>query len=301
MSIKINRKNSATIQEAFNSFIKRQKVKNLRESTIIQYETILTHFIDWLGGDQPVSTLAATAIDEYILLCKEKGNTPVTINMKLRHIRAFIYFVQEAYETKPFKVHLLKVDEDNKEPYTNEELRRLLKKPEGSSFVEWRSWAFINFFLGTGCRISTALDVKVRDIDFENRTIFLSHLKNRRQQYLPLSASLADALRYYMQLWDATPEDYLFPNEINRNKLKRGTAASSISEYNLRRGVIKTGVHRFRHTFAKNYIINGGGALQLQQILGHSSLEITKKYVKLYATDLQANFSQFCLLDNLQK
>ena len=50
----------------------------------------------------------------------------------------------------------------------------------------------------------------IKDIDFENMTIFLSKLKNRRQQYIPLSPALKTVLLDYLKTWDYTDDDYLF-------------------------------------------------------------------------------------------
>ena len=61
-------------------------------------------------------------------------------------------------------------------------------------------------------------------------------------------------------------------------------------EYNKRRGVETTGIHRYRHTFAKQWILNGGNVVALQKILGHASLDMTRKYVKLFSEDIKDDF-----------
>ena len=67
-----------------------------------------------------------------------------------------------------FKIKLPKVQESVKEIYTDEELKLLLKKPniKECTFTEFRIWAFENFLVSTGQRLETALNVKIRDIDF---------------------------------------------------------------------------------------------------------------------------------------
>lgn len=72
-----------------------------------------------------------------------------------------------------------------------------------------------------------------------------------------------------------------------------------ISKYNKQRGVEKTGVHLFRHYYAKNYIQNSGDCLKLQKLLGHTTLEMTKIYVELYGNDLQKDYNKFNTLDVL--
>ena len=67
-------------------------------------------------------------------------------------------------------------------------------------------------------------------------------------------------------------------------------------EYNKRRGVEKTGIHRFRHTFAKKWVLLGGNVVSLQKILGHSSLEITQNYLNLLVSDIQKDVEEFNIL-----
>jgi len=71
-----------------------------------------------------------------------------------------------------------------------------------------------------------------------------------------------------------------------------------IARYNRKRGVEKTSLHMFRHTFAKKWILNGGDIFRLQKLLGHSSLEMVRKYVNMFADDLRKDFDSFNPPDN---
>jgi integrase/recombinase XerD len=54
-----------------------------------------------------------------------------------------------------------------------------------------------------------------------------------------------------------------------------------------------------RHTFAKNYLLNGGDNFSLQKILGHSSLASVRIYLNLFASDIKMQHRQFSLVDNM--
>ena len=54
----------------------------------------------------------------------------------------------------------------------------------------------------------------------------------------------------------------------------------------------RTGRHIYRNTFAKIWILNGGDAFRLQKILGHSSIEMTKRYIEMYSDDLRVNMEE---------
>ena len=65
----------------------------------------------------------------------------------------------------------------------------------------------------------------------------------------------------------------------------------------LRRFVCRTGA-RIRHTFAIHYLRKGGSVFHLQKVLGHSSLEMTRRYANLMTEDLQAVHERVSLLQN---
>ncbi len=301
--LKISKQLSSSWEELLKNFLQHQKARNLRPATISDYSMMIASFIRFAEDNQiEPRNLNPSNIDEYIVDCQDHKNSPVTINTKLRHLKVFLSYWMRNGEIPTFQVGLIKTDEIIKEPYTEEELLLLIKKPSSDNFTEWRTWALIQFLLGTGARISSVLEVKITDIDFEKEMILFRQMKNRRQLIIPLSEALAKSMKEWLNLWEHEPDDYLFPSSKGgKHKLYPNSIATNIREYNLRRGVAKSGVHRLRHTFAKNFIVNGGGSLQLQQILGHSTLEMTKKYVRLYATDLQQDFEKYCLLDVLKK
>ena len=67
--------------------------------------------------------------------------------------------------------------------------------------------------------------------------------------------------------------------------------------YNKGRGVERTGIHRDRHTFAKQRFLNGGNIVTLSKLMGHSSLEITQNYTNLLVSDLGKEVKALNLLD----
>ena len=71
----------------------------------------------------------------------------------------------------------------------------------------------------------------------------------------------------------------------------------AISKYNRKRGVTKTSLHLFRHTFAKRAVMNGMNVFVLQKWLGHSDISVTKEYINLYANDLALNMQSTNPLD----
>lgn len=199
-----------------------------------------------------------------------------------------------------FDFPLLKQDKEIKEPYTDAELKRLLARPRSSSWVEWRMWAAVNYMVGTGNRVSTVLNIRIRDIDFRENTIRLTTVKNRRQQIIPLSKALKAVLKDYLKTWDYNIDDYLFPSYEGK-QLARRSFQGALVRYNTARGVSKTSAHLFRHTYAKNFIMAGGGMVQLQTLLGHSTMDMTRHYVNIYGMELHRDYERLNPLDTFLK
>ena len=286
-----------TVTEALEQFIKKQKLKNLAPDTICYYTENLTRFIAFIG-DKMVYEIKISDVDNYVFSLYEKELKPVTINTKLRAIRAFLYFCMENNYTQSFKVYTVKQNEEIPDTYTNKELLRLLKKPKTNNWTELRTWAFINFALGTGCRLASILEVKVGDLDFDNKLITIRHAKGRKQLLLPMSESLAEAMRFYLKFWNAEEQDILICNS-QKQKLARTTIEQDVRKYNISRGVMRTSIHSFRHSYARNYIKAGGDVTKLQRLLGHSTIQVTMKYIKLYGNDLSNGYESLNPLTNI--
>lgn len=286
---------------AIEQFLRKCRVKNLAEQTIISYQEKLKKFVKFLGADYPVGEITEETIDEFILHLRQESLKDTSINTYLRAARSLLYFLMEGGKMKRFKIKLVKTDEVIKETYSEEELRRLLKKPNlrKTNFNEYRVWVLENYLLATGNRLSTVLDIKIKDIDFDNGLITLRKTKSRKQQIIPMANSLAAVLQEYLGIRGGTDEDYLFCNNWGGKADKR-TFQQCVANYNVKRGVNKTSCHLFRHTFAKMWILNGGDAFRLQKMLGHNTLEITRRYVQMFSDDLKIDFNNFNPLEKLE-
>lgn len=293
--------NDLTVLEAFKDFKDKCQIKNLSKETIKLYENQFTIFYRFLDDTSLlISEVTSKTVDNFILDLRSDNHNcnEITVNSYLRGIRAFLYYCMDMNYLPQFKIHIPKVDKKLKETYTDTELKVLLKKPDlkTCSFSEYKIWVFSNYLLATGNRISTALNVKIEDIDFTNGLIQLNHTKNRTSQLIPLSQTLATILKEYLKYRKGTPKDYVFCNTYG-NKGDIRTYQDMLAAYNRRKGIEKTSAHLYRHTFAKKWILNGGDIFRLQKILGHSDLAVVKEYVQMFGSDLSIDFDKFNPLD----
>ena len=291
-----------SVEEAFNLFIRKAKVRNLSDRTTTTYQYHYNMFSEFYDTNKPIKDVCVDTIDDYILYLRKHNNVnDVTINSYLRTIRAFLYYCMECKYVEHFKIKMPKVDKKIKETYSDDELERLLAKPNINecSFSVYKTWVFENYLLGTGNRLSSALNVKIEDVNFTDNIIILKKVKNRKQQIIPLSNTLSGILQEYLEIRGGKPDDYLFCNIYGEQGSLR-TFQQMVKEYNIKRNVNKSSCHLFRHTFAKQWILAGGDIFRLQKILGHSDLEVTKEYVQIFGNDLQLDFEKFNPLDNFK-
>jgi len=284
-----------TILEAMEHFKNYNIAKNLSIHTIRHYDDSLKMFKEFYDCNQLCNTLTENIIFGFTAYLKQRGNmNDISVNTNLRAVRAMCYYFMKLGYTEPFAVTMVKTHKQIKETYTDYEIEILLEKPKisNTTFAEYRSWVIINYLLATGNRIATVCDVRTKDIDFETGSIRLCRTKNRREQIIPISKTLKDILKEYIKYREGESEDYLFCN-VNGERLSENGLRLAIRKYNRGRGVQKTSVHLFRHTFAKKWILNGGDVFRLQKMLGHSSMEIVREYVNMFSDDLKRDFDTF--------
>lgn len=300
--ITMSKKTNLTVDEAFELFIRKCKIKNLSEISITSYKQKTVQFFDFIGHNAMIDTISEEHVDEFILFTRENSKAnEITINSYIRSIRAFLYYCMDCRYMEHFTVHLTKVEKKIKETYTDDELECLLRRPDikECSFTEYKTWVFENYLLATGNRISSALNIQIQDINFEDGLITIHKTKNRKHQILPLSKTLADILLEYIEVRGGNKDEYLFCNVYGEQGSER-TYQQLVQQYNIKRNVNKTSCHLFRHTFAKQWILAGGDVFRLQKILGHSDLTVTKEYVAMFGQDLQLDFEKFNPLDNMK-
>ena len=225
------------VSSAREEFIQNCRLRNISTRTITYYAEDLEYFIRIMELEH-TDDITREVVDAFVLHEMDKGNRVTAINTRLRGLRVFLHFCAEREYLEGFKYPLLKEDQQIKEPYTDDELRRLLKRPKGSKWNEWRSWAVVNMFLATGIRANTLVNIKVGDVDFRQDTVFLWKLKNRKQQTIPLSKFLKSALQIYLKLWDWDKDSYLFPTNSNA-QMSVHALENSMRRYNKSRGVEK--------------------------------------------------------------
>ena len=297
--LKLLSSNSITFEEGCNKYLDDCRVRNLREGTINHYRQSYLQFYKFFDKSMPVSEIDEKTYQKYILYLREVLHNDVSINSYLRDFITTMHFLMREGYVSNFKMSAIKVDKSSVETYTDSELISLLKKPDikKCSFIEYQAWVITNFLFSTAVRQRSLMNIKIKDIDFDNSVVYITVTKNRKTLIVPFNRTMCEILKEFLKYRQHKSEDdYLFCNVFGK-QLNKSTSYHMLYEYNKRRGVETTGIHRYRHTFAKQWIVNGGNVVSLSKILGHSSLEITQNYVNLLVSDIAKEVDNINLLD----
>ena len=316
---KTARIDSILLADAFENFLRSKAAQNLSKATISCYshsfkyyeaavrENINRIYETYLQEEPPQyltldEALNIEQIETWVSNMLKEGKKPTSINHYIRDIRTFANWCADRDYINPIKkIKLIKQQEPLPKCFSDEELKAILRKPKReANFVEWRNWAIANFGLDTGFRAASICNIKLSDIDFKNKTIALTYSKTNIANYIGLSGMLEKVLREYIFRYGAFIRDNspLFPTSAN-TKLTSESLSHSFNKYCKERGSETTSVHSLRHSFARNYIRNGGNMAKLQKILGHSTMEMTRKYVALFGEDIKEDFDRFSPLNNI--
>lgn len=302
---KAKSKTIVTIGEAWKNFEAEKSAKGLVTSTMENYLQSLTYFKEFskFNDDTDITSITKALVINWINDMRSEKVDPDTgevkalsaaaINHYIRDCRAFFYWCMkdERKYIEHFTVEQVKAQEPKKKTYTKEDLKRLLAKPkteEEKDYVEWRNWAIVNLAYDMGARAATISEIRIEDINFQKRTIYLRHTKNKSLTHATISTQCAKVLKHFIETWreGVAGDAYLFCS-YGGDKLVYDALAHSFTKYCKSRGVEMHSLHGLRHSFATELATNTkGDMVRVQKALGHSSIDMARKYINLAEIDM---------------
>lgn len=298
---RISMKSTEIATETFERFLLTKRSAGAKTKTTETYSQHFHAISKHLDTGRAVEEFTSDDLKQMVISMQDSGLSPNSIKSYTITLKAFLSWCnQEGITT--LNMAKYKGEETIKETYSDDELSVLLQKPNTKecSFSEYRSWVIINLLVNCGCRAATVRNIQNRDVDLPSHVIYARHTKNRKALVIPLCSQMVNILREYMKIRGGDEEDYLFCNE-HGEFLTETALRNSIERYNTRRGLTKTSIHLFRHTFARKYLIDcGGNAFTLQKLLGHSTLDMTKHYCEIFDADIAKNFDSFSPLEKMK-
>ena len=260
------------IDEAFPRFVNAQTAKGVSDKTIQTYHRHFRSLGHHLDMTMTFDELSKDTLDSMLVSLRKSGVSPNTISSYARVFRTFLKWCRgEGYTD--LSLPNIQDKETVKGSYTDEELIALLRKPaKDCDFCEYRNWVIVNFLVNSGCRAGTIRNIQNRDVSLTDKRVIYRHTKTGKLQSVPLCSQMVKILSEYVSIRGGMPDDYLFCT-VYGEMMSENALSCAIKKYNHKRGVSRTSIHLFRHTFARKFLVDcGGDALILQKLLGHSTL-----------------------------
>jgi integrase/recombinase XerD len=280
------------MEPRFEQFIQEKKyLANVSPATCEWYKQSLR----WLPSSAP----DAPALKDFVMRMRAQGLAVSSCNCRIRAVNSYLHWAS-GRSTKcgagcaHLKVPRLKEDQRILPTFSNSDIQKVVKwKPKG--FCPTRLHVLVLLLADTGCRSGEALTLRWADVDFDNMLLKL-HGKGAKDRLVPFSFEL----RRHLWRWKILSKwDLVFPT-VQGQHMGRRNELRGVKLLCKRLGIVAPArtIHAFRHTFAVNYLRRGGSVFHLQKVLGHSSLEMTRRYANLVTEDLQKIHEQVSLLSS---
>jgi integrase/recombinase XerD len=199
-------------------------------------------------------------------------------------------------------------------PYSEDEIKKLLAACENTKFSDTngrksfsmrrqtciRDKAIVHFLLDSGLRVSEFARLQVRDINLESGEVIVKPFRRGRKsksRICYIGNKSKKVLWRYLADRDLKEDDYLFVTRDD-HPMNKDNIRQMLDQLGKRAKIKKVFAHKFRHTFAIQFLRNGGNVFELQKFLGHSSLTMVKTYLSIAQVDLEKAFKKASPVDN---
>jgi len=283
------------VKDLFERFLQEKKyLKNCSENTLI----FLT--VAFKALTKYVEIPTKESLQTWVIKSREAGKTPGGINAHIRGINSFLTWLYENGHTpERLKLKQLKQEQRVLKSFSDEDLKRIVNwKPK--SFSECRLHALLCTLVDTGCRIDEVLTLKTSRVDFDNLLIRVIG-KGSKERVIPISLELRKVLFRFLHKRNDEFGYYVFCT-VSGSRLSYDNTRRDFKRLCHKLGIngFDGSFHAFRRCFAKNYLRQGGNLFYLQQTLGHSKVETTRRYVEVETADLQRTHLRTSILSRLR-
>lgn len=261
------------------------RLRGIAEVTINGYEFAYVKFQKFAGFELKCSDITQDLVNAWVLDMKEYLK-PETVNSYQFKISPVIrYGMSKGYIKDSIEFSHMVEQERIKEIYTEEELKKILKRHENPTFAEYRNWVLCNFLLATGIRAKELRELQIQDLDLGAGVISLRHTKNRKPRLIPVPSTLHAIMIEYLRIRGGCETETLFTNTFGE-PLLRTTLQYCVIKHCNKVGVKKHSLHLFRHTFITLSVRKGMSPVLLRRITGHANYKILDNYYHHNVTDL---------------
>jgi integrase/recombinase XerD len=262
----------------WEEFVEEKKyLTNVTNNTLDHYHCAYRAWHKFIPEDPQQITEAD--LKRAVIGMQKTGLAAVSVNTHIRPLNTYLKWLGLS-----LKVPRLIEPQLTPRTFTPDQIQQLLAlRPRG--VAAHRVALAVAIIADTGLRADEMLKLEVADVDMDGCILRIRLGKGRKDRVVPFSIPLRRRLYIYMKgrtgplFATRTHSVWSYHNSLR-----------DLKAYCKRLGISgpKVSWHTIRHSFATNYIRQGGDVLMLQRILGHTSLQMTQRYVHLQTEDLRA-------------
>jgi integrase/recombinase XerD len=269
-------------KEHVEAYLHDQYRRHLSPNTLKNSFTVIRDFLKLVkeGGKGDLDKVTREDIEGYIEHEQDRGVKPSTIDMRIRSLRAFFRFLIERGALGPeilLKRVKIKVPDALPRAMDPDDVKKLIKV-----VTDIRDRAMVLVLLRTGMRIGELLHTLMSEVSVKERRMEIYEAqKTQVGRVVYLSEDAVVALKAWLRKRESQNK-YLIYSQ-GRHTMSYPAARMMFQKYLGKAGLLHKGytLHCLRHTFATE-LLNAGMRLEcLQQLLGHESVEMTRRYAKL--------------------
>jgi site-specific recombinase XerD len=278
----------------FESFLAVER--NLSPETRRAYVYDVDRFAEYLilrhSKTPPLDGITTDDVRSYLEQLQEKRNLKsTTLARTISSIRRFFEFCLERghIETSPVApIHNPKKPRKLPIFLIADEMKRLFEAPDRSIWRGRRDYAILVVLGFTGMRLKEIVGLDLQDIDLTTRQVRVVG-KGSKERFIPLNDMVVEALKEYLSERPATAEAAVFLGRGGR-RISPSTVKHIVPKYAREAGIFRKGIspHKLRHTFATLLHMKDVDILEIQSLLGHSSITSTQIYTHTHPGRLKS-------------
>lgn len=256
--------------------------------TVDNYERDIIQFFKYLdikATEYELKNIDYGSIRLWIVSLIEEGISNRTVNRKIASLKAFFKFLVKVQiiESSPLLLHkMLKEPKKSQVPFSLNEIENVLDQYYNQNdFESTRNYLIILLLYTTGIRRSELINLKEKDIDFENSALKVLGKRNK-ERYVPLLNSVKEVLSNYLELktklYSSCSTEYVFITKKGVKVYETLVYRIVNSYFSRASSKLKKSPHILRHSFATHLLNEGADLNSVKDLLGHSSLASTQVY-----------------------
>ena len=237
---------------------------------------------------------------------QDKGLSGHTVNCYVWSLRIFFSWLvsEEIIAINPFdRVKIPRPPRKVMPTFSVLQIQQLLDTMDTATAEGYRNYAIILTLLDTGLRVSELCGLLRSNLRLEDGILKVMG-KGNKERLIPIGKEVQRLLWRYINHHRPQPNmpnnDILFLTQDGK-PLTKDRLEKIMTRFGRKAGLvgIRCSPHTLRHTAAVSFLRNGGDVFSLQRLLGHSSLEMTRRYCELADADVKRAHLTASPVDNL--